>query len=167
MTVAADFLSLPLVAIRDLVAGSSTFQGWVAALTAEDAKASVPMVRTEMDTERPFALVDFGELVLERYAVTSRSVFQHKENSSTVTLWFEAAADGTLSESDEVLAFTNKVGAIISEIAEAAVAQQSRGIVIREIELDTRPDRMEYEKRQTEGDLLFCGWTITYTRQPS
>jgi hypothetical protein len=166
MTDPAGLLSEPIVALRDLVAASPTFQAWVGAADLDAAKLRARLVVTENQPARPFALVDFGKLTLERYAVTNRAGFQHKEGTSTLSLWFEANAVGALDDEGEFLTFANAVGAIIEEVALSAIIQRGPGLIITEIDLDTPPSRVVNEKRKTEGDLLIASWVVTYTRQP-
>jgi hypothetical protein len=173
MTEPDGILSLPLEAAREIIAASTEFQTWTGTASEAAAKERVWPVETpptgeDQDIEEvapsPLAIVDYGAFVRERYTVTNSNLFQHSTAGSDVAIYFRAKASGDLP--DAVWNFTNAVGAIIEDMEAWASELQGESLAINRVELTQPPMRVEYTRRERDGDYWECVVTIGFTRQP-
>lgn len=155
-------LSRPLVAMRDLVAASASFQAWVGASDANAAAQRVHLLVAPAHAVRPFALIDFGDVARERVSVTNRKPWQDRSGSNLL-LWIQAEAGGA-EEPDATIAFCNAVGALLSDLESASGDQSAPTPSLIVLDLAVPPRRIEEEDRQTQGDYFECCAVATYTR---
>jgi len=125
MAVAASgILSVPLDAMRTLIAATSAFQTWVGVETAAAAKAFIHLIalneaaslsQAEREALRPVAVIGFGD---DFHAAEDAEPGPYMRHGGQIEVVFEAVitAAYTDDEADAVLEFANSVGAVVEEM---------------------------------------------------
>jgi hypothetical protein len=162
-------LSLPVAALRQMLAESPAFQSWVEADDEDEAFASIYVLSTPKNPPLPFALIDLGDWSRERVAVQNARRFQTSPGSRLV-VYFRAAPrpadEGEPDEPDAAFDFMNALAAIIDDLEQRAGIHRDRTLAITEITLAAAPARIPTSKRATAGDYYEAAFTIQWSRQP-
>lgn len=165
MTAATGILSAPMVALREIVAGTAPFQAWTG--TADAAAAAGhgffdETVRRGVPSR--FMLLVHGDLIRDRQSLLNGTRFQHRDGS-TLVAYFRATVTDQDDESEWLL-FSNAIGAIWADVELAAGQYDRRTLAVTSIELLVAPTRIVPEKRDRAGDYFEAALGFTYSRQP-
>jgi len=159
---ATGIVSLPLENLRTLVANSDDFQTWVSAASAAAAKAHIYAVVTDppLASKRPFACV--RHCAPSEFSIDAAT----GADSGAIELWFEAtiAAGNRDDAADAEFAFTNVVGAIISDII--TLSHQGGYMLIREIECIDGPAPNSKDETESEGHYYVALYKVHWGVQP-
>jgi len=146
----------------NLVAASSTFQTWTGAADAAAAEAYIhesdysEEESVVKNNRRPCAFVDI-EL---GGAVENTRIF-----NGTAVIIFEGAVDPAHSEQESFRDFTNRVGAILSEMLQAA-EEDTTGNLLNTVRMEgdpiEGPFRAGKQAREGDGDHLICTVRLPY-----
>ena len=158
-----DPLSETLVAARDLLAASPSFQEWVG---SDPASTSVHLLVARAQAPRPFALIDFNDFVRERDTATNRVRFRQR-SSSALVVWFQADVPPSLDDADAALQFCSNLGRVWLDLELAAGSYQAPSLGVHLIELAVPPIRIAEEERETAGDFYEAALSVSFTRSPS
>jgi len=160
-TTPAGMISLPLKYLRDTVAASSTFQGWVGVANAEEAAERVHYVAVE-GAQMPFALVDW-EANFARRAEGGGTRYWFAGEGDLV-LVFRAAVSSDDDAGEAAVKFLNKCGGVIADME--AIAGTAGYLDISAIELLDPPSRPERDEKQAKtaagGDLVGDFYQVAY-----
>ena len=158
----SGILTEPLVALRNLVASSATFQVWTGTADATAAADRVHLLVAPVDATRPYALIDFGDITRERSVLQGGRLWQTRPGS-TMLLWFQADGLGVV-EPDASIDFCNKVGAIWEDMEKAAGNYSLSTMGVSLIDLPVPPQRTDPEVWDSAGDYFECCLSPSFTR---
>jgi len=157
----SGLFSLPVDYLRKTIAGSSTFRTLTGAADAAAALAFAHAFEvTGASLDDPFfAVVEYGtDWARNRHAGGTNNFF---EQESGLHVWFHQ----TIAQADEVdamLAFTNSIGAILSEMEQLSGTAGYLDIrATRLIEGPFRPEEDEAAS-QTYGDFFRILFAVEY-----
>lgn len=153
--------SLPLTNLQTLLANSATFQDWVDAADADEAKARIYLIAvSEGSYTRPYALISTGDSWERK--LTAGGASHCFEPSGSLFLLFEANVSEANKNShrDAELEFANKIGAIISEME--TLAGQSGYLAVYSISLKAGPSRSGEDEKDAQGDYYQIMFEISW-----
>ena len=157
--------ALQLEALRNTIAGSSTFQTWVEAETAAAAKASVYIDAfvpvdgegnrlVDLTSKRPFAIIEDRE---RTYDHSSGGVCEHYDLISAFVVIFEADVPSGYCIEDAGYWFRNHVDAVLEEMQ----ALTGTYIRIQSIEQEVEMTRNRPGAAGKPGDYFYWGFRVT------
>ena len=158
----SGILTEPLVALRDLVASSVTFQTWTGSADATTAVARAYLLVAPANAPRPYALIDFGDITRERSVLNGGRSWQTRPGS-TMLLWFQADGAG-VAEPDASFTFCNAVGGIWEDMEKAAGNYSLASMGVSLIDLPVPPQRTDQEVWDSAGDYFECCLSPSFTR---
>ena len=112
----AGLYSLPLHYLRLTLAGSATFQGWVGAANAAEALSYIFVNWATGATTPPYATVDWWDNFGQEKIATGAFF----EGTGDLQLLIRGPRDTNATLSDAAYTFSNKLGAILAEMAALA-----------------------------------------------
>lgn len=159
--------SIPLTAMRDMLADVTAWQAWVGAPNAAEAKSSIHLVAFNPETtKRPtstFAhIYTDDDWEAEAIAGGASHIFSI---TRSLVLVIEAevpkqfAGDG--QEDDAFLDFLNHIGAVRSGLG--TLAGQGGYIAIERFSFADAPWRSEVHRATSEGDRQGVAWRISWS----
>lgn len=146
----SNILSLPLKHLQDAIAASASFQSWAGTTPGAATLARIHLVGVDVATiVRPFALIDFGEKY-ESDHISSQGQFLQ---SGELLLLFEdnVAVANAGNHGDAKIAFTNPVGAVLSDVQ--ALAGIGPYLSVQKVRLKSGPTRSSESERAAGTDL--------------
>lgn len=155
-------LSLPLLNSQTIVSNSSNFQTWVgAAGDASAAAARFYMVGNESVT-RPFGMAYHNDGTAFTMEMIAGGAAHYFVDSGSVMWLFEDDIDAADLDdlTDAELAFTNTVGAILSDVL--LLAGQSGYMTVTGIDKRIGPRREGKDEKNTTGQYFQIGFEVSW-----
>lgn len=160
-------LSLPIDAVRQMIAGSVAFQAWTSSATVTAALERVHITETDVTSDNlpamPYALVDYSGWQQDKYGVTPGSWIQAE---SSVTVFFRAQVQDD-EPADEFFRFANQVGAIIEDMQDTAGDYTAQTLPAYQISMTIAPTRKGKQRRAARGDYYEAQFQFDFARKVS
>lgn len=143
--------SLPLEHLKNMLADSATFQSWVSAANATEAKDNIHLVGIDDENANsPYATIDHGDSWnIEKIA---GGMGNHYIDSGTLRLYMESDIPASLKSTigDAKIDFTNNIGAIVDEMLK--LAGSDTYLNIQRIDVIEQPARTTEDTEVAQSD---------------
>lgn len=152
-------LSIPFSNLQTLLADCATFQAWVDADNATEAKESIHFLAVDADeATRPFALISpDAEWTLT--AISSGPDFSD-HGALILTLEADISEVNVGNPADEYFEFANAVGGIIDEMSQKA--RSGAYMMVSSFSFEEAPYRSRKERKNSDGDYCGVSFKVTY-----
>jgi hypothetical protein len=151
-------ISDSLNALIEIIANSTTFQTWVGAADAEEAKTHIYYKESDVgEEERPLAMVGFGE----DYSTTRQATNSFLDKGE-LYLGFEAnVADGA-TEMEAFFSFTDLAGSVINDMRNLQGIDGFLSIKSAYYDEDGSPRRSQHLEEPPPDDYYMDQWVIAW-----